>query len=61
MVKLLSYNVLEGALPDRLPKVLRVIDGAGADVVAVQEARHWRRNRRAIFRQVSRKLGMAVQ
>jgi endonuclease/exonuclease/phosphatase family metal-dependent hydrolase len=58
MVKLLSYNVLEGALPDRLPRVLRVIDGAGADVVAVQEARHWRRNRRAIFRRVSSKLGM---
>jgi endonuclease/exonuclease/phosphatase family metal-dependent hydrolase len=58
MVRLLSYNVLEGALPDRLPRVLRVIASAGADVVAVQEARHWRRNRRAIFRRVSRRLGM---
>jgi endonuclease/exonuclease/phosphatase family metal-dependent hydrolase len=58
MVRLLSYNVLEGALPDRLPRVLRVIASAGADVVAIQEARHWRRNRRAIIRHVSRSLGM---
>ena len=58
MLKLLSYNVLEGALPDRLPKVLRVIASADADVVAIQEARFWRRNRREVFRLVSRRLGM---
>ncbi|MCJ7752312.1 MAG: hypothetical protein MUQ65_14700, partial [Armatimonadetes bacterium] len=58
MLKLLSYNVLEGTLPDRLPKVLRVIRSAGADVVAIQEARYWRRNRREVFRKVSRELGM---
>jgi len=58
MLRLLSYNVLEGALPDRLPKVLEVISSADADVVAVQEARYWRRNRRDIFRLVSRRLGM---
>jgi endonuclease/exonuclease/phosphatase family metal-dependent hydrolase len=58
MVKLLSYNVLEGALPDRLPRVLRVIASANADVVAIQEARHWRRNRRETFRLVRRTLGM---
>jgi len=58
VLKLLSYNVLEGALPDRLPAVLRVIASAEADVVAIQEARHWRRNRREVFRRVSRQLGM---
>jgi len=58
MLKLLTYNVLEGALPDRLPKVLRVIRAADADVVAIQEARYWRRNRREAFRTVSRELGM---
>jgi endonuclease/exonuclease/phosphatase family metal-dependent hydrolase len=58
MLRLLSYNVLEGALPDRLARVLRVIKGADADVVAIQEARHWRRNRREAFRRVSRELRM---
>jgi len=58
MLKLLSYNVLEGTLPDRLPKVLRVIRSAEVDIVAIQEARYWRRNRREIFRKVSRELGM---
>ncbi|HUU54182.1 MAG TPA: endonuclease/exonuclease/phosphatase family protein [Armatimonadota bacterium] len=58
MLKLLSYNVLEGALPDRLRKVLRVIRHAEADVVAIQEARHWRRERRQVLRQVARELGM---
>jgi len=58
MLKLLSYNVLEGTLPDRLPKVLRVIRSAEVDVVAIQEARYWRRNRREVFRKVSRELGM---
>jgi endonuclease/exonuclease/phosphatase family metal-dependent hydrolase len=58
MLRLLSYNVLEGALPDRLPKVLRIIQSAEPDVVAVQEARHWRRNRREVYRHVSRTLGM---
>ena len=58
MLKLLSYNVLEGALPDRLPAVLRVIASADADVVAIQEARHWRRNRREIFRRVAQRLDM---
>jgi len=58
VVRLLSYNVLEGAAPDRLGEVLRVIESADADVVAVQEARYWRRNRRAIFRCVKRQLGM---
>lgn len=58
MLRLLSYNFLEGALPDRLPKVLRVIASANADVVAIQEARYWRRNRRKIFRQVSHQLRM---
>ena len=58
MVKLLSYNVLEGGLPDRLGLLVRVIASAEADVVALQEARHWRRNRRAIFRRFSRQLGM---
>jgi len=58
MLKLLSYNVLEGALPDRLPAVLRVIASADADIVAIQEARHWRRNRREAFRRVARDLGM---
>ena len=58
MLKLLSYNVLEGALPPRLPAVLGVIASAEADVVAIQEARHWRHNRREMFRRVSRQLGM---
>ncbi len=58
MLRLLTYNVLEGALPDRLPKVLRVLKRAKADVVAVQEARYWRRNGREVFRRVSRELGM---
>jgi endonuclease/exonuclease/phosphatase family metal-dependent hydrolase len=58
MLKLLTYNVLEGALPDRLPAVLRVIASADADIVAIQEARHWRRNRREAFRRVARTLGM---
>ncbi len=58
MLRLLSYNVLEGALPDRLPKVLEVISSADADVVAIQEARHWRRNRRELFRLVARRLRM---
>jgi endonuclease/exonuclease/phosphatase family metal-dependent hydrolase len=58
MLKLLTYNVLEGALPRRLPAVLGVIAGADADVVAIQEARHWRHNRREVFRRVSRRLGM---
>jgi exodeoxyribonuclease III len=58
VVKLLSYNVLDGAAPDRLGDVLRVIESADADVVAVQEARYWRRNRRAIFHLVKRRLGM---
>ena len=58
MLRLLSYNVLEGALPDRLGKVLRVTKSADADVVAIQEARYWRRNRREVFRKVSRELGM---
>jgi len=58
VLKLLSYNVLEGALPDRLTPVLRVIESAGADVVAIQEARYWRRYRRRIFRQVAQRLGM---
>ncbi len=58
MLKLLSYNVWEGAAPDRLAEVLRVIESAEADVVAIQEARYWRRNRRAVFRLVRRRLGM---
>jgi endonuclease/exonuclease/phosphatase family metal-dependent hydrolase len=58
MVRLLTYNVLEGAQPDRLRKVLAVMRSARADVLAVQEARHWRRNRREIFRKVSRALHM---
>ncbi len=58
MLRLLSYNVLEGALPGRLGTVLRVIKSAEADVVAIQEARYWRRNRREVFRKVSRELGM---
>jgi endonuclease/exonuclease/phosphatase family metal-dependent hydrolase len=58
MVRLLTYNVLEGALPDRLPQVLRVIRSAKADVVAIQEARHWRRNRREVFLKVSRSIRM---
>ncbi len=58
VLKLLTYNVLEGALPDRLSAVLRVIASADADIVAIQEARHWRRNRREPFRRVSRRLGM---
>jgi len=58
VVKLLSYNVLEGALPDRLEAVLEVIESAEADVIAVQEARYWRRNRREVFRRVGRRLGM---
>ncbi len=58
MVKLLTYNVLDGALPDRLPKVVRVLRAAGADIIAVQEARHWRRNRREAFLKVSRSLRM---
>jgi endonuclease/exonuclease/phosphatase family metal-dependent hydrolase len=58
VLKLLSYNVLEGAAPDRLGEVLRVIESANADVVAIQEARYWRRNRRAIFNLVRRRLGM---
>jgi len=58
VVRLLSYNVLEGALPNRLAKVSRVIESAEADVVAIQEARHWRRNRRRAFREAGRRLGM---
>ncbi len=58
MLKLLSYNVFEGALPDRVAKVLRVVRSTEADVVAIQEARHWRRRRREVFRRVARKLGM---
>ncbi len=58
MLRLLSYNVLEGALPDRLASVLRVIESAQADVVAIQEARYWRRGRREAFRRVGRELGM---
>jgi endonuclease/exonuclease/phosphatase family metal-dependent hydrolase len=58
MVRLLTYNVLEGALPDRLPTVLSVLRDAKADVVAIQEARHWRRNRREAFLEVSRALRM---
>jgi endonuclease/exonuclease/phosphatase family metal-dependent hydrolase len=58
MLRLLSYNVLEGALPDRLATVLRVIKSAEADVAAIQEARYWRRNRREAFRRVGRELGM---
>ncbi len=64
MVRLLTYNVLEGALPpeadgpSRLPKVLRVLRDAGADVIAIQEARYWRRNHREVFRRVSRALAM---
>jgi len=58
MLRLLTYNVLEGALPDRLPKVISVIRSAHADVVAVQEARYWRRNRREVFLKVSRALHM---
>ena len=58
MVKLLSYNVLEGAAPDRLEAVLEIIETANADVIAIQEARYWRRCRRDIFRQVGRRLGM---
>ncbi len=58
MLRLLTYNVLEGALPDRLPKVISVIRSARADVVAIQEARHWRRNRRELFLNVSRALRM---
>jgi|GEM_PF-2764756 len=58
MLKLVSYNVLDGALPDRLQKVLSVIQSTEADVVAIQEARHWRKNRREIFRRVRRELEM---
>jgi endonuclease/exonuclease/phosphatase family metal-dependent hydrolase len=58
MVRLLTYNVLEGALPDRLAKVLSVLRDARADVVAIQEARHWRRNRREVFRKVCGALRM---
>jgi len=58
MVKLLTYNVLEGALPNRLGRVLAVTRSAKADVVAIQEARCWRRNRREVFRNVSRALDM---
>ena len=58
MLKLLSYNVLEGALPDRLAGVLRVIESADADVVAIQEARYWRRSRREVFRNVAKRLGL---
>ena len=58
MVRLLTYNVLEGAQPDRLREVLAVMRSAKADVVAVQEARYWRRNRREVFHRVSRALGM---
>jgi len=58
VLKLLSYNVLEGALPNRLPAVLRIMLAADADVVAIQEARHWRRHRREVFRKVSRRLGL---
>lgn len=58
MLKLLSYNVLEGAAPDRLDPVLRIIETADADVVAIQEARYWRRNRRELFRTAGRRLGM---
>jgi len=58
MLRLLSYNVLEGARPDRLPQGLEVIRSAEADVVAIQEARHWRRKRRETFREVGRQLGM---
>jgi len=57
-VKLLSYNVLEGALPDRLQAALRVIESANADVIALQEARHWRKRRQEVFRRVRRALGM---
>jgi endonuclease/exonuclease/phosphatase family metal-dependent hydrolase len=58
MLRLLTYNVLEGALPDRLPQVLRIIESADADVVAIQEARFWRRNRREVFRRASARLGL---
>lgn len=58
MLTLLTYNVLDGALPDRLPQVLDVIRSAEADVVAVQEARSWRRNRREVFRRVCGELDM---
>jgi len=58
MVRLLSYNVLEGALPDRLPQGLEVIRSVEADVVAIQEARYWRRKRREVFREVGHQLGM---
>ena len=63
MLKLLTYNLLEGALPaegppDRLGAALRVIGSADADVVAVLEARHWRRNRREAFRRAGVALGM---
>lgn len=57
-MRLLTYNLLEGALPDRLPKALRVIKSAHADVVAIQEARYWRRNHREIFQRVARDLRM---
>jgi exodeoxyribonuclease-3 len=58
VIRLLSYNVLEGATPGRLSAVLRVVKSARADAVALQEARYWRRNRREIFREVSRRLRM---
>jgi endonuclease/exonuclease/phosphatase family metal-dependent hydrolase len=62
-MKLLTYNLLEGGLaaegsPDRLASALRVIASAEADVVAVLEARHWRRNRREAFRRAGSALGM---
>jgi len=58
LLRLVSYNVLEGALPDRLPAVLRVLGSARADVIAIQEARYWRRNRREAFRKAGRHLRM---
>lgn len=59
MIKLLTYNILEGGLPNRLPRILRAIASAQADVVAVQEARHWRRRRRAAFRRAAHALRMS--
>ena len=62
-MRLLTYNLLEGGLPaegspDRLGAALRVIDSADADVVAILEARHWRRSRREAFRRAGSALGM---
>jgi exonuclease III len=56
--RLLTYNVLEGAASGRLDGVLQAVESARAEVVAIQEARYWRRHRRETLREASRRLGV---